>query len=605
MAPIRLPCLVGGECGFETVQLEYEQAKAQQDGHMQYAHGAAAGAGGGKKPEKFPRPEIKMDSSAEDWAEFGVEWEQYKEEYTLAGSALIRQLYACCSDELKQSLSRSTGGRQFAQTEANLLRLIKQLAVRYQNPAVHVQEFLGLSQQQDEGVRHYLTRLRGSASRCNFVENCSAPDCDSEVSYADSIIRFKLIAGLSDAEIKEDILSAEDKNLEETVKAIEANESGKLARKTVGASGPPSASKAAAVNTGATPRTCDYCGKSCGSSASASRSSREKNCPAWGKTCSNCKQKGHFAAVCRHQRRRKEVTVIEQEDSEDSVRLNSITLGEVAGLMYCVAKVNREVDRVNKRRVPHMLYEQLEWIVKHPPTQPCLRLSVNVDTRSYRDNKVKPLAAFKHRSADLEALADTGCQAVCMGRGQLPSLGLSVNDLMEVDLRLSGANGSGIRILGGVFITITGEDGSGKKWSTKQLCYVAEGITRLMLSKEACVQLGIINSSFPSVGSCYTASASAVTDSEEFDLVPCSPNEDGSCSCPRRETVPEAYPEFDPKLTAQQLRKKIIQHYAASAFNRCTRQTLPLMRGEPLPIPVRSGVRPTAVHTPVSVPLHW
>ena len=129
-----------------TVSLEYKQAKPLLDGHMQYAHGAAAGAGGGKKPEKFPRPEIMMDSSAEDWSEFEVEWEQYKEEYTLAGSALIRQLYACCSDELKpwlkQSLSRSTGGRQFVQTEANFLKLIKQLAVRYQNPAVHVQKFL-------------------------------------------------------------------------------------------------------------------------------------------------------------------------------------------------------------------------------------------------------------------------------------------------------------------------------------------------------------------------------------------------------------------------------------------------------------------------------
>ena len=157
-----------------------------------------------------------------------------------------------------------------------------------------------------------------------------------------------------------------------------------------------------------------------------------------------------------------------------------------------------------------------------------------------------------------------------------------------------------------MFITITGEDSSGKKWSTKQLCYVAEGVNRLMLSKQACVQLGIVNSNFPSVGSCHnTASALAVSDSEEFDLVPCSPNEDGTCSCPRREPVPEAFPEFDPKLSAQQLRKRIVQHYAGSAFNRCTRQTLPLMKGEPLPIPVRSDIRPTAVHTPVPVPLHW
>ena len=74
MAPIKLPCLVGGDCTFETVQLEYDQAKAQQDGHMQYAHTRAAGhAGEGtKKPEKFPRPEVRIDSSAEDWAEFEV-----------------------------------------------------------------------------------------------------------------------------------------------------------------------------------------------------------------------------------------------------------------------------------------------------------------------------------------------------------------------------------------------------------------------------------------------------------------------------------------------------------------------------------------------------
>ena len=46
------------------------------------------------------------------------------------------------------------------------------------------------------------------------METCPAPGCESEVSYADSVIRFNLIAGLSDVEIKEDILSVEDKNLQ-------------------------------------------------------------------------------------------------------------------------------------------------------------------------------------------------------------------------------------------------------------------------------------------------------------------------------------------------------------------------------------------------------
>ena len=60
--------------------------------------------------------------------------------------------------------------------------------------------------------------------------------------------------------------------------------------------------------------------------------------------------------------------------------------------------------------------------------------------------------ALKHRSADMQALADTGCQAVCMGPEQLHSVGLSVGDLMPVDLRLSGANWSSLRILGDIFM---------------------------------------------------------------------------------------------------------------------------------------------------------
>ena len=55
------------------------------------------------------------------------------------------------------------------------------------------------------------------------------------VSYCDVVIRFKLIAGLNCSDIKEDILSTDDTSLEEMVRIIENKESGKLAKKTVGA----------------------------------------------------------------------------------------------------------------------------------------------------------------------------------------------------------------------------------------------------------------------------------------------------------------------------------------------------------------------------------
>ena len=65
------------------------------------------------------------------------------------------------------------------------------------------------------------------AGGCDFNVHCQT--CNNSISYQDNIVRFKLIQGLIDQEIKEYILSEEDKPLDDTVKAIEAKESGKIA----------------------------------------------------------------------------------------------------------------------------------------------------------------------------------------------------------------------------------------------------------------------------------------------------------------------------------------------------------------------------------------
>ena len=58
--------------------------------------------------------------------------------------------------------------------------------------------------------------------------------CGLTNSFTEAITRFKLIAGLVDTDIKEDILSMSDMNLEKTVKAVEGKESGKVAKLKVG-----------------------------------------------------------------------------------------------------------------------------------------------------------------------------------------------------------------------------------------------------------------------------------------------------------------------------------------------------------------------------------
>ena len=60
-----------------------------------------------------------------------------------------------------------------------------------------------------------------------------------------------------------------------------------------------------------------------------------------------------------------------------------------------------------------------------------------------------------------------------------------------------------------------------------------------------------------------------------------------------------------PNVFTRVLKKLLINHYKASVFNRCTQQPLPLMKGEPLPIPMRMVVKPVPIHTPVTIPIYW
>ena len=116
-----------------------------------------------RKSEKFPRPTVGVDETREGWDTFELNWVQYKEHSELEADEVSRQLVACCSKELQSVLSRNLGRQQFNTEEAVLLKHMEQLAVEFQNPAVYVQEFLDIKQTPDEGIRHFLSRLKGVA----------------------------------------------------------------------------------------------------------------------------------------------------------------------------------------------------------------------------------------------------------------------------------------------------------------------------------------------------------------------------------------------------------------------------------------------------------
>ena len=65
MALVELPCLIGGDCHFKTIPLEYAQAKEQLDGHMRYVH---------PRPENLRRTRNKQ-SNSDGWRRFELKKE--------------------------------------------------------------------------------------------------------------------------------------------------------------------------------------------------------------------------------------------------------------------------------------------------------------------------------------------------------------------------------------------------------------------------------------------------------------------------------------------------------------------------------------------------
>ena len=163
---------------------------------------------------------------------------------------------------------------------------------------------------------------------------------------------------------------------------------------------------------------------------------------------------------------------------------------------------------------------------------------------------------------DLRALSDTGCMAMCIGAGQLSLLGIRRQYLLVPKMKLSAANSTGINIMVVTFLKLKGGKGANER-TTRQMVYVVEEMDHLLLSMEACKDLGIIGEDFPKVGShgakeALKLSAEKEVCQKDCELpTPCKLDIDGTCSCPRRELHPQP-PSYIPGTPVHELKAIIL-----------------------------------------------
>ena len=357
-----------------------------------------------------------------------------------------------------------------------------------------------MQQDHDEPVRAFGARLRGQAGVCKFIIECQ--NCHHDVNYTEPVLCDSVTRGLADQDIQLDIMGDRNQNmnLEEIFQLVEAKESGKrsasrlLHAQTQGAEAASSSyrrhKKENLIKKYDVPGSiekadlCTYCGKK-GHGARSHVKIRQKECTAYGHTCKRCGKNNHFEHVCLASKRS---THKSASDEHEGAVFDSL----------CTVSCAASFPKITS--LDHQLYNSLSdtWSRANSKPQPFVDLTVSTSTDDYRDLGFN--VNIKPRSAIVQCMADTGCQSCLAGLKTISPLGINTDTLIPVTLKMHAANNKGIRILGAVVLRISGKDNDGNKVETRQVTYVTDSTDKFFLSREACIELGMISTTFPSVG---------------------------------------------------------------------------------------------------------
>ena len=179
-----------------------------------------------QKPPKMERPRIGKESSEETWNMFLTRWRLFTRATKMTAEETVQQLFACCEEDLGDDILRGHPN-SVSGTVDGLLEIIKRLGVIPVAISVRRSELISTKQDHGEGIRSYVAKLRGKAATCAYTMDCRSDTCNHVINFTDIILKDVLVAGLSDDDIKKDVLGWADldgKTVEETINFIEAKE---------------------------------------------------------------------------------------------------------------------------------------------------------------------------------------------------------------------------------------------------------------------------------------------------------------------------------------------------------------------------------------------
>ena len=338
------------------------------------------------------------------------------------------------------------------------------------------------------------------------------------VDFAGEILRDVLARGIVDDEIQLDLISDQNQKMtiDEMIKFVEARESVKRSASRLldtpsvnAASYTYRRNKQQEVRTRGTAKSrpdlkpehtldpnalCRFCAEK-GHGKNAPWGVRKRQCPAFGKRCGICKIVNHIERACLGK-------VYARRPTETAE-----TSDEQSGAFELCTMVNGPVADINAIALDHHLCDR--WHTRASDPQPCVRVHVGAFEEDYR---ALGFAFRKQVSvAELPAMADTGCQSCLMGIQVAERMGLNADDLIPVTMTMRAANEGGIPIIGAMVVRFSGTDSRAMTRETRQIAYITNTSYRIFLSRAACIDLGMISDTFPTIGEVIASDDAATT----------------------------------------------------------------------------------------------
>ena len=277
-----------------------------------------------------PPPPLDIEhNAAENWKLFKQKWNFYSILTNLSARAPMYQV-ALLLHSLGDDALRVYNGFRFATPDENrtvdeIIDQFDRFAIGEVNETYERFKFHQRSQQSGENFDTFLSALRNLLKTCKFCPTCK-----------DGILRDRLVLGVKDSSVQAALLRERHLTLEKCIDLCKSTENAAqhhqaivsepvhklaparpLTKKKQSSTNPANAASPFRHSTSkARDKPCKFC--------PYFHALRKEECPAYGKTCSNCGKRNHFAAKCSSPRRTVHQVEDEEELSEPGEWINTV-----------------------------------------------------------------------------------------------------------------------------------------------------------------------------------------------------------------------------------------------------------------------------------------